>query len=186
MKICENRSKIFQMADPRPENRSIPYISAVHSPDLIASAPGGGGSRRDTVKADLRSVSVNDLYWRGRRDLISGSGGDLALVAVFPADVYLFDTLSDKTSVRPPEPDLSIRERRCHLDLSTLFHEIPRDCWVVQYKRAKRGVHFFNFSRPANFSIRPMHAVSDHSLHFELSFYSSRRVPIIVSLSIVS
>lgn len=156
MKICENRSKIFQMADPRPENRSIPYISAVHSPDLIASAPGGGGSRRDTVKADLRSVSVNDLYWRGRRDLISGSGGDLALVAVFPTDVYLFDTLSDKTSVRPPEPDLSIRERRCHLDLSTLFHEIPRDCWVVQYKRAKRGVHFFNFPRPANFSIRPM------------------------------
>lgn len=90
---------------------------AVHCPDLIASVPDGGrGSRRDTVKADLRSVSVNDLYWRGRRDLISGSGGDLALVAVFPADVYLFDTLTDKTSVRKP-PDLSIRERRFHLDL---------------------------------------------------------------------
>lgn len=52
-------------------------------------------------KADLRSVSVNDLYWRGRRDLILSSGGDLALVAVFPGDVYLFDTLTDKTGVRP-------------------------------------------------------------------------------------
>lgn len=127
---------------------------AVHCPDLIASVPDGGrGSRRDTVKADLRSVSVNDLYWRGRRDLISGSGGDLALVAVFPADVYLFDTLTDKTSVRNHPISLFVNDDSISIFFSPSSRDSSRSLggpanWWTSIKRWCRR-DFFLFS---NFS----------------------------------
>lgn len=82
------------------QNRSILLFRADRSNCILRrTIPEGYSCKKGS--AAIFDRPVNDPYCpESGKDLISSGVGDLALVTVFPSDVYLLDTIADKTDVR--------------------------------------------------------------------------------------